>query len=315
VDVSDPKNAALDVAFYARDLTDEPAAPFTIIFLPDTQYYAQTFPEIFRSQIEWIVENRDTLNIVFVSHVGDIVQLANFPAEWDNADAAMSLLEDPAATERLDGIPYGLSVGNHDQHLNDRAGTPENPGETTVNFNQYFGLWRFEQRSYWGGNYGDNNDNNYQLFEAGGMEFIIIHHEYDDQYQTMIDLVLPWTDNLLAQHSDRRAIITSHSLLCNGTVCPPYLAADFSNQGLATYEALKHHNNLFLMHCGHAASSWMQPRRADTYDGHTIHTLLANYQRGEDCPLWCGNGWLRVVTFQPAQDRISVQTYSRVVKK
>jgi hypothetical protein len=310
VDVTDPLGGPLDVTFYARDLTAQPAENFTIVFLPDTQYYAQSFPQIFRAQTEWIVENRENLNIVFVSHVGDIVQLGSIEAEWDNADAAMSLLEDPATTERPDGIPFSLSVGNHDQVLNSRAGSPGNPGETTVNFNQYFGLSRFEQRSYWGGNYDDNNDNNYQLFEAGGMEFIIIHHEFDNTYQTMLQLVLPWTDNLLSQYSDRRAIITSHSLLCNETVCPSYLEAEFSNQGLATYEALKHHKNLFLMHCGHAASSPMQPRRADTFDGHTIHTVLANYQRGEDCPLWCGNGWLRVMTFEPGQDRIFVQTYS-----
>ena len=122
--------------------------------------------------------------------------------------------------------------------------------------------------------------------------------------------VLTWTDTVLDAFSDRRAILASHSLLCTGTQCPNYLAAEFSTQGQATYDALKHHTNLFLMHCGHAALTDMQPRRSDSYNGHTIHTLLANYQRGEDCPLWCGNGFLRIITFHPAEDRISVQTYS-----
>jgi hypothetical protein len=309
-DVYDPQGGELDVRFLARDPSRSPAEPFTIIFLPDTQYYSQTFPEIFMAQTQWIVENREALNVVFVSHLGDVVQLAKIPAEWDNAAAAMSLLEDPATTELPDGIPYGLSVGNHDQDLNNRAGTPSDPGETTTNFNAYFGLSRFAGREYFGGHHPDNNDNSYQLFEAGGMEFIVIHHEFDDTYQTLLDEALEWTDGLLTTFRDRRAIISSHSLLCTATVCPSTLEAEFSSQGLATYEALKHHSNLFLMHCGHAASSHQQPRRADTFEGHTIHTLLANYQRGEDCPLWCGNGWLRIMTFYPAEDRIAVRTFS-----
>jgi len=309
-DVFDPQGEDLDVRFFARDPSRSPSEPFTIIFLPDTQYYSQTFPEIFMAQTQWIVENRAALNIVFVSHLGDIVQLANIPDEWDNAAAAMSLLEDPATTELPDGIPYGLSVGNHDQYLNNRAGTPRDPGETTTNFNAYFGVSRFAAREYYGGHHPDNNDNSYQLFEAGGMEFIVIHHEFDDTYQTLLSDALEWTDGLLTSFRDRRAIIASHSLLCTETVCPSTLEAEFSSQGLATYEALKHHSNLFLMHCGHAASSHQQPRRADTFEGHTIHTLLANYQRLEDCPLWCGNGWLRIMTFYPAEDRISVRTYS-----
>ena len=52
---------------------------FTIIVLPDTQHYVQKdkYPETlkcFESQIQWIIENREKLNIVFVSHVGDITE-------------------------------------------------------------------------------------------------------------------------------------------------------------------------------------------------------------------------------------------------
>jgi hypothetical protein len=309
-EVSDPQGAPLDVTFHGRALNSEPAGDFTIVALPDTQYYSQTFPEIFLAQTQWIVEQRMDRNIVFVTHEGDIVQLAPITTEWDVASAAMSLLEDPVTTQLPEGIPYGLSVGNHDQHPNNQAGFPSDPGSTTAQFNQYFGLPRFEEKSWYGGHFGDNNDNSYQLFEARGMKFIVIHHEFDDTVTSMIDQVLEWTDELLEVYHDRRAIITSHSLLCTVVNCPSTLWAPFSNQGLATYEALKHHRNLFLMLCGHAGTSLQQPRREDTHDGHTIHTLLSNYQRGEDCPYWCGNGWLRILTFKPSEDLISVRTYS-----
>ena len=34
--------------------------------------------------------------------------------------------------------------------------------------------------NYYGGHYGANNDNHYDLFSASGMDFIVIYFEYDD---------------------------------------------------------------------------------------------------------------------------------------
>ena len=46
---------------------------FTIIVLPDTQYYSEGNLHVFDNQTQWIVNNIDEMNIVFVSHLGDIV--------------------------------------------------------------------------------------------------------------------------------------------------------------------------------------------------------------------------------------------------
>ena len=68
--VSDPGGGALSVSVALR----QPAAPeFTIIALPDTQHYSEAFPAMFKSQTQWIVNNKDARNIVFVTHEGDIV--------------------------------------------------------------------------------------------------------------------------------------------------------------------------------------------------------------------------------------------------
>ena len=166
----------------------QPDEDFTFIALPDTQYYSQSFPEVFLAQTEWIVENKKALNIAFVSHLGDVVDLAPVDVQWDKAKAAMDLLLDPILTENVEGIPHGVSVGNHDQFGNNRAGTLRDPGSTTVDFNQNFSLDLFESYSWYGGHFGDNNDNSYQLFEAGGMEFIIFHLEFDDTYMTLTSL-------------------------------------------------------------------------------------------------------------------------------
>jgi hypothetical protein len=63
------------------------------------------------------------------------------------------------------------------------------------------------------------------------------------------------------------------------------------------------HTNLFLMLCGHNDG---QARRADTHNGHTIHTCLSDFQAD---PLG-GSGFLRLYRFSPRENQIRVQTYS-----
>ena len=254
------------------------AKDFTIIVLPDTQFYSESHPGIFTSQTQWIVDHKDTLNIAYVVHVGDIVDNYDQTTQWDNARAAMRLLEDPTTTGLPDGIPYGLVPGNHD--------------EPTGNYNNYFGVSRFQGRSYYGGGYPPgSNDNNYTLFSAGGMDFIVINLEY----LTPATGVLEWADSLLKAYANRRAIVVSHYLL--------NLDATWGPWGQQIYEALKDNPNLFLMLAGHIHG---ESRRVDVYNGNTVNTLLADYQSLANG----GNGWLRLLKFSPASDEISVMTYS-----
>ncbi len=300
VDVSDPDLDPLNVTFHGRRVTGE---DFTIIVLPDTQYYSETYPYIFDSQTQWIVEKKDDRNIVFVTHLGDIVEIGDNATEWDRADAAMSYLEDPATTFQLDGIPYGVAPGNHDQSIRGIARTYGDEGGTTSDYNQYFGVHRFAGREYYGGHYDfgdpasypDNNDNNYQLFSAGGMDFLFVNLEFDQSPSTSRTAVLEWLDNLVMTYPDRQAIIMTHYMI------NPY--ALFSDQGQAIYDIVKDNPNVFLMLGGHVHGA---ARRTDPFLGNVIHSLLSDYQYWDNG----GNGFLRVMTFSPENDEIRVQTYS-----
>lgn len=194
----------------------DPGEDFTIVVLPDTQYYSESYPNTFYSQTEWIVDNKDELNIVYVAHLGDLVENANLSAEWDVANAAMTYLE-------VAGIPYGVLPGNHDQPTN--------------LYNQYFGPDRFLGRDYYGGSYAvDSNDNNFTLFSAGGMDFIVINLAYGSS--TDLD-ALDWADQLLKNWSVRRAIVVAHNILSVGD------PAAFTSEGQAIFNALKTNPNLF----------------------------------------------------------------------
>ena len=69
--------------------------PFTLIALPDTQYYTFNRPddprtsfmnarkEMFQAQTEWIIRNRTSRNIQFVLHLGDIVYNTGKTYQWE----------------------------------------------------------------------------------------------------------------------------------------------------------------------------------------------------------------------------------------
>lgn len=301
VDVSDPDGDALDVTFRGRWAT---ARDFTFVVLPDTQFYARDYPEIFYSQTDWIVDQKDSRNIAFTTQVGDCVQSGNgSQIQWDRADTAFDTLEDPFATGLPDGMPYGIAPGNHDQSPLGAPRSGGDEGTTTRLYNETFGVDRFEGRSYYGDHYdfGDpvryanNNDNHYELFSAGGMDFIIVHLEYDQTDSAQRQAVLDWLDSVLEAHADRRAIISAHFIVT-------WYAA-FSDQGQAIYDQVKDNRNVFLMVSGHQSEA---ARRSDTHLGSTIHSLLSDYQNRPNG----GNGWLRIMTFSPEGDEIAVETYS-----
>lgn len=282
------------VRFYARKVDASAGQDFTLIGLPDTQYYVSSLaggsPSIFHAQTQWIVNERQNRNIAFVTHLGDCVEHGDaVPAEWTVADAAMGRIEDALSVNQPEGIPFGIAVGNHDQSP---IGVAQ--GATTTSFNNVFGVQRFEGRSYFGGHYGDNNDNHFELFSAGGLNFIVIHFEYDPNPDQS---VLVWADSLLKRYAKRRAILVSHYFINSGD------PVTIGNQGWVTYSRLSANPNLFLMLNGHVPG---EGRRTEYAQGRPIHMLVANYQsrpRG-------GDGWLRILEFSPKSNVIRVRTYS-----
>ena len=273
VSVSDPDTADdLEVSFYGRTAGDTGVGEdFTIVVYPDTQHMSESYPAAYNSMSQWIVDERNSRNIVFATHVGDIVNTASSESEWINADAAMDILDSP-------GIPYSVGPGNHD--INSLYET-------------YFGISRFSGKPWYGGHYGSDNSNNYSLFSASGMDFILINLQYQST-----SAQLDWADALLKANPTRRAIVVQHDII----------EIDNTWYNQAAFTALKDNPNLFLMLCGHRyTSSDGAAYRAELGDdGHTIHLMLANYQGFPSG----GNGYLRVLHFSPAADKIYATTYS-----
>lgn len=301
--VADPERAATRVTFYGRHTTPATPGPdFTLGTLPDTQYYAENLQgraAHFHAQTEWYVKNRAALNLAFVSHMGDIVEhgdvhptLGENITQWQVADAALRRLEERATTLLAHGIPWGVAPGNHDQtYISDTE-------RTTTLYNRFFGVERFTGRPYYGGRYGTkDNNNNWQLFSASGLDFIILHLEFDPRPYEFYAPVIEWADTVLKAHPHRRAIVTTHWMVGTGNPAP------FSPQGRALYERLKHNPNLFLLLGGHIHG---EGRRTDVFEGRTVHSVLQDYQSRPNG----GDGWLRTFTFSPARNTITAHTWS-----
>ena len=260
-----------------------PGKAFTIVALPDTQFYSENHPEIEKAQADWIVANRARLNIVYVAHLGDITDRGDGSAkQWANARAALYRLENPATTRLPEGIPYGVVPGNHDHLVGTRL------------FNASFGVEHFIGRSSYGGHFGRDNNNHFDLFTAGDLRFVVLYIDfnYNWLHYAPIDA---WSDSVLKSNARRRAIIVSHDLIdVNGS---------FDPRGLAIYNKLKGNPNLFLMLCGHHHG---EAHRFDTHDGRTVVTCLSDYQSAPKG----GGGYLRLYRFSPAENMVRVQTYS-----
>jgi hypothetical protein len=271
VTVTDPNADNLDVTFYGRADGTVSGEDFTIVVIPDTQNESQYYPSVFNSQTQWIVANKDAQNIVFVTNVGDIVNTASDTTQWSSADAAMDYLDSG-------NVAYSVGPGNHDL-----GGLYET----------YFGVSRFTGKSWYGGHYGADNYNNYSLFSAGGMDFILVNLQYSST-----TAMLDWADALLKANPNRRGIVVQHDIL----------NIDNSWVNQTPYTALKDNPNLFLMLCGHmhSASDGAAYRAELGDDGHTIHIMQADYQ---DYPNG-GNGYLRILRFSSANDMIYATTYS-----
>lgn len=280
VTVSDPDGNNMTVNFYGRPTTSS-GAKFSLILLPDAQNYTSSVaggsPATFTAQTQWCVTNQTARNIKYVSMAGDITG-ENGTTAWENANTSMSLLD---ATPP--GIPYGIVLGNHDY----TSGTSL--------YNNYFPASRFVGRPYYGGHYGSNNENHFEFFDSDGMEFIVINLSSSDQNPATA--VLDWADALLKTYSTKRAILVNHSVVYIGN------PATFTGPGQVIYDALKNNPNLFLMVGGHVPGAGI---RQDTFNGNTIYSVLVDYQSEPNG----GNGWLRIMEFDPPNNQIHMTTYS-----
>jgi hypothetical protein len=285
----------------------EPPAPVTVVVLPDTQYYASSYPDVFPSQTDWIYYQKASLNIAAVLHVGDVVDGAFDENQWKVANASLRV---------LDGVvPYVLVPGNHDTDDKRKSWMSDYFGPTSM-------PWITGTMT------AGQIENNYALIDIGPKQWIVLGLEFGPR-----DAVIAWADTVLKAYADRPAIIVTHAYLYhdgtryNVTVagndpnqpsyqywCPSFYgftASQGINDGEDIWRKLILTNpNVRLVFSGHdtGAALLSSPRP----DGSVVHQMLSDYQwyRTDAPDYYGGGGYLRILQFDYGKGQISVRTYS-----
>ncbi|HVZ73137.1 MAG TPA: metallophosphoesterase [Polyangia bacterium] len=281
-----------------------PSEPtFSVVALPDTQYYVALRPEIFDAQTRWIARRRVADDIAFVVHEGDVVD-ADTPEQW--ARAAHSL-------RMLDGVvPYVLSAGNHDY---DRVGS--HITRSTL-MNVYFPAairsTEFRQQ----GTYEPGRiENSWQVIPAPGGSWLVVSLEFGPR-----DAVLAWADAVVKRFAPMPTLVLTHAYLAaDGTrydhvrrpeqLWNPYRylprAVGAVNDGEDIWRKLVLPNDsVRVVLCGHELGDGTGVLTSVRPDGTKVVQILANYQTDAAG----GDGYLRLMQFRPSEREVRVRTYS-----
>lgn len=287
---------------WLQRITPTVSGNFTIIIFPDTQDFMDTSEEVpWKAMTDWVVDNKDYLNIQAVLGTGDIV---NNPYDEDYGYAQYGYDKIKDADILILPIP-----GNHDYPATDNLSS----GNLTK-WSEYFGTSYLSGEPYWGGNYTTGNF--YLLKTIEGIDYIIIGVETcpmpDEQ---------AWVDTVLALYPDREAIVVSHVLITKGGLLSAHdseYGADYTlggveyggdtRDGPSMWAEWRDNPQIFFLLAGHEIGPPYTANWSDTNDnGDLVNGLFIDYQ---DSPGESFEGAIGIMTFRPDDEEIYIQVYS-----
>ncbi|MFE2281199.1 metallophosphoesterase [Streptomyces sp. NPDC059454] len=317
---------------------DPDAYDFSIVHFTDTQYLSEgaveqetaaeraVWEKAYGDVTRWIAANKDERKISYVAHTGDIIENnIRKPADEATQRQVVGEMEVSSKQQRIlddAGVPNGVIAGNHDN----QSGTENGPGAL---YNQYYGPDRYRalsegwRHAEYGGPWrpGDNQ-NHYDLFSAGGAEFVVVGLSYGVTKEEAA-----WAASVFARHPDRNGILLSHDYLAPST-SPDGRGAPFSApDGSMLYRTVVQDNpNVFLILAGHehGVGTNVKPKAGEV--SHGVVELLADYQfytvsadrlgltevggyRPDD-QLRFGSSFFRMLQFDVDRAELTVDTYS-----
>lgn len=285
-----------------------PSVPATIIVMPDTQYYAAAYPDVYTGQTSWIVSQIRPLRIDAVLHVGDLVDGPLDNAQWTVANTAMRALDNL--------VPYVIVPGNHDTDASRKTA-----------MNSFFPPSSMPWIT--GVMTPGEMENNYALLDIGPQQWLVLGLEFGPR-----DAVVTWADGILKTYADRPAILVTHAYLYrDGTRYDvaksgfddkspsfqhfiPQVYGFTASQGINDGEMLWQklvlpNRNVRMVFSGHD-TGWAR-LTSSRPDGSRVHQMLSDYQWLE--AIYFGYGYLRILQLDYGRKTIAVQTYSPYLKQ
>ena len=292
--------------------TNQLRSSFTIPVMPDTQFYARYATEAegdqyqknfgsepFMAQTDWVAQNAKALKMPMLIHLGDIVDQANKPAQWDIADKAMQTLEKA-------NISYSILAGNHDvrssldyvDETSQQTGT-EAQRSTDPNvelYLKYFNANRASRQSTFKGR-DPSGWHEYHIFEAEGQKYMVLSLSW-----RIADAGIAWANSIIAANPTLPVILVNHQLL---NIDKDGVSPLETPYGLMLWEKLIRKNDqIFMTLNGHHHGAAYLPKNNDA--GNIVHQMVVDYQMAYQG----GNGLMRLYEFDLTNNKINVLSFS-----
>lgn len=264
------------------------AEQYSLAVIPDTQNYSQLFPDTYDAQTQWLADSQDAYDIVFTTHVGDIVQYGANDWEWDNANRSMGILDDA-------GMNYAVTPGNHDLY-----------GDNGANYRKYYGPSRFSGMPTYQ-SHSPSEMSSYHKVEMGGHELMMLSLDIDAP-----DAEMQWAQSVLDANPDTPTVLTTHIIMdpTGNILDVPYMRknGNYPPAGNAPQDIwddlVLPNEQIFLTLNGHYFGA--RHETAFNAAGLEVHRMLIDYQGLANG----GDGYLRLLEFDFDSDEIRNITYS-----
>lgn len=265
---------------------------FSIVVLPDPQHYASKSTKVGLAQTEWISNQVDKLHIKFVVTVGDNVDAGYVDKQFKNSVQFMEKLNKV--------VPYGVACGKHDLRDGQKS------GYTSNTFVDFYGPRRFKKYPWYGGA-SPTGFSSYQVFTGVGNKFLALELTVAAPKEE-----IEWAKKVIGEHPDLPVILTTHQML--KTKAKISKGAAIKGPGRQSpsqvwEQLIAPSPQIFLVLCGHYHGEAYVTKR--TKAPQPVHVVLQDYQKEPHG----GNGWLRIFTFHPDENKVDVQTYSPTLKE
>lgn len=260
----------------ADEVVDESFGNYsTFVFIPDTQYFNQSQGDEGMATISnWILENKESENIVGVMGLGDITN-DNSTTQWQNAATAYSSLKG--------AVPYVFVAGNHDYGtgITNEDGTIS---RNSANYNTYFPY--DDWAPYMSGFYEEGKIDNmyYLLDDVNGEKYMMLGLEFQPR-----DAVLEWASELVEEYSDYKVIVTTHgyqnynhtnneNVYISSNSYQSQFGTD-TNVGSEMWDKfVSRHENIQAVVCGHVNQEDVHYTTNTGVNGNSVVEIIANAQ-------------------------------------
>ncbi|MGW7683192.1 Ig-like domain repeat protein [Kribbella sp. NPDC054772] len=253
----------------------------------------------YRNEVQWIADNSAGRKIQYAAHTGDIIENDYYdplatkpdgslqrPGLNEEVEKELALASSYQAILDKKGVVNQVIAGNHDNQLGAETG-PASRFSKTFSAERYqevakgwpagaeYHAWDEKVNADGSITPGKDNQNNYVLFSAGGLDFVAVGLSYGVTPQEA-----NWADSIFKRYKDRNGILLSHDYLRPSTN-PDGRDAGFSApDGSPLYKQVVESNpNVFLVLAGHEHGVGTNLKtKVGVTVAHDVVELLADYQ-------------------------------------